>query len=198
MTLVAALSIGACGSDEQEQAAANAEAEAAVNELAAQLEAAANAGEETAEAGQQAIAPPPAAGAGESNFGTVSLVPGFAPDPHTADGTSGGNTDASTVNDACAGWIASSPDHLFVAGGAFASLRVMAHSDADLTLVIQKPDGSYLCNDDSDTGTDPLVSDAFAPGTYKIWVGSYEQGVNSRYTLGISEMDDTVPSSLGE
>lgn len=190
LTLMIALSLFACGGNEEE---AQAEAEEMANGLAAQLQEAAN------QAQQQAAQTPtptqPAAGAGGSNFGTVTLTPGFAPDPATATGTSGGATDASTVNDSCAGWIAATPDHLFVASGAFANLRIMAKSDADTTLVVQAPDGSYMCNDDGEE-LNPIVTGAFPAGTYKVWIGSYEQGTNSRYTLGLSELDTVMPSTL--
>jgi len=120
------------------------------------------------------------------------------PDPSTANGTSGGSTDASTVNPDCNGWIAGTPDHLLVVGADFGNLRVMAHATTandDVTLVVQKPDGSYLCNDDTD-GLDPVVTGAFPAGTYKIWVGSYEHGANEAYRLGVSELNSVTPSTL--
>lgn len=142
----------------------------------------------------------PAAGDGESNFGTVTVAPGFMPDPMTATGNSGGSIDASTLNPECAGWVSSTPDHLIAAGGDFAALRVMARADvaeADVTLVVQRPDGTYLCNDDTE-GLNPLVTGAFVTGTYKVWIGSYEQGTNAAYHLGISELESIVPSSLNQ
>src|SRR5688572_9702354 len=85
-------------------------------------------------------AAPTAPAAGGSNFGTIALNAGFMPDPHVARGNSGGATDASTINAACAGWVSGTPDHLLQAGSAFGSLRLMAASDQDVTLVVQKPD----------------------------------------------------------
>ena len=139
---------------------------------------------------------PAPTGGGGSNFGTISLNAGFMPDPHVARGTSGGATDASTVNASCAGWISGTPDHLFVAGSPFAMLRLMAASDQDVTLVVQKPDNTYACNDDTD-GTNPVVDIAQAPaGTYRLWVGSYQQGVNAPYRLGVTELPANMPSAL--
>lgn len=185
------LAVGCGGNEAEQQQQANEQAEALANQLGAALNMAAEQAQQPAQPTQQ-----PAQPAGESNFGTVSLNPGFMPDPHTASGTSGGATDATTLGTAgCVGYIAGTPDHLFNATQAFANLRVMAHSTADITLVIQKPDGSYLCNDDSE-GTNPLVEGAFPTGVYKIWIGSYEQGTNSPYTLGFSELPSNNPSSL--
>ena len=134
--------------------------------------------------------------AGGNTFGTVQLGSGFMPDPHTVTGTSGGSVDTSTWQAGCVGFVSTLPHHLFVAATTFPNLRVMAHSTADVTLVIQRPDGRYLCNDDSD-GTDPLVEGAFPAGTYKVWIGSYQAGVNSPYTLGLSELSSAMPSGLG-
>lgn len=185
------LAVGCGGNEAEQQQQANEQAEALANQLGAALNMAAEQAQQ-APAQQAAQAAP----AGESNFGTVSLNPGFVPDPHTATGTSGGATDATSLGTAgCVGFIAGTPDHLFNATAAFSSLRVMAHSTADITLVIQKPDGSYICNDDSE-GTNPLVEAPFAAGVYKVWIGSYEQGTNSPYTLGFSELSDKTPSSL--
>lgn len=163
---------------------------------AAQQQAAAAAAAQAAAAQAAAGAGAAAAAAGGSNFGTVQLNAGFVPDPHTASGTSGGSIDATTWQAGCNGFVTTQPDHLFVAATAFANLRVMAHSTGDITLVVQKPDGTYLCNDDTD-GTDPLVEGAFPAGTYKVWIGSYQAGTNSPYTLGFSELASVMPSGLG-
>lgn len=183
-------SLTACGGGNEEEA--QQQAESLANQLGEQMQAAAD------QAAEQAAAPaeaPAAAADGASNFGTITLVPGFTPDPHTATGTSGGTTDAATMNAACAGNVSGTPDHLFVASAAFANLRIMAKSDVDITLVVQKPDGSFLCDDDTD-GTNPVVAGEFAPGTYKIWIGSYDAEANGRYTLGVSELADVMPSAL--
>lgn len=189
LSLAIVAGLAACGGGNEEEA--QQQAEALANQLGESLQAAADEAAEAAPAAQGA----PAAAAGDSNFGTITLAPGFTPDPHTATGTSGGTTDASTLNAGCAGNISGTPDHLFVASAAFANLRIMAKSDIDITLVVQKPDGSYLCDDDSEE-MNPIVSGAFPPGTYKIWVGSYDATANGSYTLGVSELSETMPSAL--
>ena len=121
----------------------------------------------------------PAVGSAQpSNFGTVALRPGFTPDPHAASGTSGGQANANNVNSSCRGWIASNPDHVFQAQGNFNFLRIFAVSNGDTTLLIQTPNGQVRCNDDT-FGTNPSVEGNFGPGTYRVWVGSYQQGQNS-------------------
>jgi hypothetical protein len=147
--------------------------------------------------GQPAVAPiaapgvpPVAPSGGDSNFGTISLAPGFVPDPHLAQGVSGGNTDASTLNPQCRGYVSSRPDHIFVASGQFNLIRFIINAGTnDTTLVIRKPDGSYLCDDDgAGAGTNPAVQAMLAPGTYQIYVGSYMQGQNYPYNLAVTEL----------
>jgi len=192
--LVVALSFGVgCGDDGA--ATPGAPDQAAV--AAAQVQAAAAAA--AAQAAAAAAPAVPAAGDMTSNFGTITLAPGFMPDPHVEDGTAGagaGARDASTLDSSCGGTIDTTPDHILVLGGVSANLRIMAHSNIDTTLVIQKPDGSYACNDDSD-GLNPmaLLPNA-AAGNYRIWLGTYsqEETGDKSYKLGISEMPSVTPS----
>ncbi len=145
--------------------------------------------------GAGAAAAAAAVAAGNSNYGTVSLTPGFTPDPFKGNGTSGGATSAATFSAGCNGYVATQPDHIFTAGGAFGNLRIMAKSTGDITLVVRMPDGTFRCNDDHE-GTDPLISGNFPAGTYGIWIGSYQSGTNSPYTIGFSELSSINPSSL--
>lgn len=146
----------------------------------------------------------PGAGGGESNFGTVSLRTGFMPDPKVAQGRSGGARDAQTLNSECRGWIdANKPDHIFVAETAFGmNFRILAHSTSqptkDITLVIQKPDGTFVCNDDAaPPATDPIIANQnFMPGIYKVWVGSYQQGEFADYRIGFTEMSNVTTEQL--
>jgi len=133
----------------------------------------------------------------EAAYAAVSLSPGFLPDPQVVSGTSGGQTNATTMIPGCQGWIAGSePDHEFTALGDFAHLRIFVASEGDTTLVIQRPDGSYACNDDYE-GSNPLVELTSAEaGLYRIWVGSFHEGEYNSYKLGFSEYMSSVPSTI--
>jgi hypothetical protein len=195
LAAVMTFSIG-CGNDEeeaQEQAAqAQQQAQQALQQAQQQ---AAQAQQQAQQAAAQANTANPAAGG--SNFGTITLATGFTPDPHVASGTSGAGAsgrDASTLDANCRGQIDSTPDHLFVATTAMSNLRIMANSQSDTTLVIRKPDGTYACNDDGE-GLNPIVAIQGAPaGTYQVFVGSYNEGENAAYKLGVSELDSVTPS----
>lgn len=143
--------------------------------------------------------PPTAPGSGvASNFGTVTLAAGFNPDPHVVEGTSGGQVRADAKSSECKGWIAEDPDHVLIAATEFSLMRlVVSAGEADTTLVVQRPDGVFLCDDDGGGSRQPLVSGAFAPGTYRIWVGTFEPQTASPYRLGFSELPNTTAATLG-
>lgn len=159
-----------------------------------------NASQVGAPAGAGGAGPSGATAATPSNFGTVTLGTGFQPDPHVVTGTSGTTAesavDASGWDPSCRGHVTEAPDHIFVAQNDFAALRVLVRGqNGDTTLIIQKPDGSYMCNDDAE-GRDPVVVGNFTAGAYKIWVGSYQSGQNIPYSLGFTERPDVRTRSL--
>ena len=132
-----------------------------------------------------------------SNFGTVALSTGFMPDPHVVTGRSGGGQPAeSVISSTCRGHITPQPDHQFVAQTGFSFLRIMASSAGDTTLIIQAPDGSFLCDDDSGSNLNPRVEGSFAPGTYNVWIGSFGQGEYHDYRLGFTEMQHITDANF--
>lgn len=127
---------------------------------------------------------------------TVTLAEGFAA-PHIVEGRAGGATDASSLGEGCIGMIGSDPDHQLTLAAAMSGLRIYAAADEDITLVIQKPDGSYICNDDTEELNPVVTMESFPAGTYKIWVGSYstEDG-GASYKLAFSTDAAAMPSQL--
>ena len=128
---------------------------------------------------------------GDPGSGTVRLEYGFIPDPYTRNVVSGGTVDASNLGGSCVGYIADDPDvrlkYEALSGGN--SLYVSVNSGQDTTLVINAPNGRWYCDDDSGSGTDPMI--AFNPaqsGDYEIWIGSYDRGEYHETTLKISEL----------
>lgn len=126
----------------------------------------------------------------------ILLENGFVPDPHVVEGTTVGTRDASELAEGCHGFIATEPDHLLATRGTFAELRVLAHAEEDVSLVVERPDGTYLCADDDD-GTDPVLAAPFGEGAYRIWVGAAQRDREISYQLGFSELADVTPVSLG-
>lgn len=136
-------------------------------------------------------------GGDNSNFGTVSLSPGFTPDPYTVSVTSGGSHDVRDMNlgSGCVGYATRQPDFILDMSGSSSMLRIYMVGDGDTGLVINDPSGEWHCNDDSYGGTNPTVTmHSTSSGQYDIWVTSYSSGDNISGTLHITELDSRHPN----
>ena len=147
--------------------------------------------------------PTPATGAlnigGRPNFGARRVTPGFPRDPMKINVVSGGNINVTPLNLAagCTGFATAQPDLNFTLTGTSATLRVYVdrvRGNGDTTLIINKPDGTWICNDDSYGGRNPTVDlPNAAPGLYNVWIGSYQTGVQARGRLNITELPNNQP-----
>jgi hypothetical protein len=107
-------------------------------------------------------------------YGRVTLSAGFEPDPHVVTLSAGGPVDASTLGEDCTGSIARRPDFSLTYRPGDLPLYIAATSDADTTIVVRAPDGSYVCDDDSAGALNPAVRfETPARGRYQIWVGTF-------------------------
>jgi hypothetical protein len=111
----------------------------------------------------------------KANFGAASLRSGFTPDPHRVSVYAGGSIDVykdTGLPAACVGAISEAPDYRvnYTAGSLPLVFRTI--SSADTTLIINGPDGSWSCDDDSYGDGDAEVRfQNPASGQYDIWVG---------------------------
>lgn len=132
------------------------------------------------------------------NFGQTTLTAGFSPDPYTVDIIAGGDVDASQSPGAsgCVGMISNAPDFrlTYEAGGL--PLHIFAAAASDVGLVVNTPDGSWACDDDSGGNLNPaLTFSSPASGNYDIWVSAVgENSSGAATTLSISEL---IPSDDG-
>ncbi|MFT6399620.1 MAG: hypothetical protein ACJAYU_004389 [Bradymonadia bacterium] len=134
----------------------------------------------------------------EPGFGTVDLEVGFMPDPTTVDLTAGGTIAATgELAAGCAGFIANAPDVDFNYVAGSMPLYLFATSDEDTTLVVNLPDGSWICNDDSDGFNPALAFAAPQSGLYNIWVGSYVAGEYPAAVLSITELTPDFMAAAG-
>ncbi len=123
------------------------------------------------------------------SFGTISLSAGFADDPRVINVTAGGRLNAASIDSACVGSVANSPDVRLNYEAGELPLIISVASDADTTLVINGPDGSWYCDDDSGEGSNPSVRfNNPGSGQYDIYVGHYQQGRSIPARLHISEL----------
>lgn len=123
-----------------------------------------------------------------SRFGVVPLHAGFSPDPRIVSGEAIGEVRARSIHRKCKGWISESPDYLLETDTAFFNLHVLARSRSDTLLVVRKPDGSVLCNDNRNKTKDPMLRSHFPIGTTQVWIGVHEKGATAQYRLGFSEV----------
>jgi hypothetical protein len=129
-------------------------------------------------------------------FGTFELAAGFLPDPRAESVVSGGSVAVRYLGGGCTGYAAVAPDLRLQWDGAGTLLRFffIPDEDGDTTLVINAPDGSWHCNDDSFGTLNPTVDfDTGPSGTYDVWVGSYIQGEFVAGTLYVTELESERP-----
>lgn len=141
-----------------------------------------------------------ACGGGSSSAPIALSGPGFTAAP--VSGTAGGPTEGSTMSSDCIGMFPATAQHVVNVGAAIPMLRVLVNGgpEADTTLAVRRPDGTYACNDDSgDPGNsfNPLVEIAnAAPGEYQVFVGGYSMGDTwASYNLTFNETAGVFPST---
>lgn len=124
-------------------------------------------------------------------YGTLNLTAGFQPDPQVVAVQSGGSLNAQTLSSSCRGFIANAPDvRINYTPGTGLPLIISANASADTTLVVNGPDGSWYCDDDSGTaGLNPMVRfNNPRGGQYDIWIGTYGNASLQPAQLAISEL----------
>jgi hypothetical protein len=121
-------------------------------------------------------------------LGVVPLHAGFSPDPRVVSGTAVGEIPARSIHRKCKGWISETPDYLLDADTAFFNLHILGRSRSDTLLVVRKPGGSVLCNDNRSGTKDPMLRSHFPIGTTQVWIGVQDKGATADYRLGFSEV----------
>ena len=122
-------------------------------------------------------------------FGEFHLTPGFTPDPGLLSVQSGGSIDAADWSKTCKGFIANAPDlRMYWDGTGSLSLIISAVSNADVTLVVNGPNGEWYCDDDSGDGSNPSLTLTPTAGRYEIWVGTYASGETRPAVVSVSEL----------
>jgi hypothetical protein len=121
-------------------------------------------------------------------FGDMTAQAAIRPDPRRIAVTSGGDQLVDrTIGGSCLGYVTTEPSYRVTLGRARRFLTFWVEAGGtDTTLVIQQPDGSFICNDDCN-GLEPSVEiQTAAAGVYNVWVGSYHQGQQHAGELRVS------------
>lgn len=132
-------------------------------------------------------------------FGSLTLGSGFAPDPQRLHGALTTQVQADALGDSpfgpCRGWTTPEPSHLLTLTSSFERLAMSVESTQDTTLIVHGPDG-WRCNDDT-YGLQPEIAGAWSAGTYRVWVGVYQNGASGDYELRITAASGGSGSSGG-
>lgn len=144
----------------------------------------------------------------EAEFGTISLVGGFLPDPYIATVNAGGAVDVSTLDlgAGCLGFTTVEPTlELSWENDEETNLRVFATSTADIALAINTAGGEWICNDDGaeeGSGLNPsVVLEGAASGTYDIYVTVLDatvadSGLRAPVYLFVTEFETNTPAQF--
>ncbi|MBK6577964.1 MAG: hypothetical protein IPG17_17540 [Sandaracinaceae bacterium] len=113
-------------------------------------------------------------------------------------GRFGGPDSAQSLSPECPGWVASQPNHEIYVPAELEFAQLVVNSDPfDTTLVVQLPDGSFLCNDDTH-GLNPAVQLEPVPsGQLRVWVGSYQEGQEGDYQMAFTTDRGLDASAIG-
>ena len=136
--------------------------------------------------------------AGNPRYGRYLLAPAFAPSPFTRDALSGGDIEVKSLRlgDNCLGYAASDPDFLIELTGEFNRITFLVASADDTTLIMNLPNGSWACNDDTNGLNPALVLHNAPPGSYRLWIGSYSADTYDESVLYISQAaPDSLPTT---
>jgi hypothetical protein len=103
-------------------------------------------------------------------------------------GRTGGSVNAAQIHGrgVCRGYVTDPPSFIMNITEEQRFMRMFVNSAQDTTLVVQFPDGSFVCNDDSFNTLHPSIDDHFVPGVYYVWVGIYREGAVHPFRLTVT------------
>jgi Skp family chaperone for outer membrane proteins len=112
----------------------------------------------------------------DPNYESIDLDAGFLPDPVLFELIAGGDVYAGDVDFSCYGYVSEAPDYRlnYAAGGS--GLGIYTNAETDTTLLINTPDGEWICDDDNlylDNLNAGYYFENPQSGEYNIWVGTY-------------------------
>jgi hypothetical protein len=107
-------------------------------------------------------------------FIAINPEAGFPLDPFVISLQAGGPVDASTIAKECKGFVTRNPVLSVDYKGKTEILKIFFYSDGDPVLLVQTPDGKFMCNDNTNAALlDPTVTlTKPAQGRYYVWMGS--------------------------
>ncbi|HYO89635.1 MAG TPA: hypothetical protein VER79_13375 [Candidatus Limnocylindrales bacterium] len=133
-------------------------------------------------------------------FGETRLEQGFGTQivPATAAGVEPASLFSFNSDTPCAGYINLVPSHRFIYTGDEETLAVFFNGQADASLIVGLPDGTFVCSGDSAEGNlnPALLLESAQPGEYTVWLGSAAPSEIALGVLVISEDTAAQPDVL--
>lgn len=128
-------------------------------------------------------------------FGSTSLTSGFVPDPFQVGITGGGPAGVSYLGGGCTGFTTSAPSFsVNYTSGAFPTLRFYFVGSGDTTMIINAPNGSFFCVDDSFGTLNPTIDfNSPSSGRYDVWIATFAEGGSVGGTLSVTESTGNHP-----
>lgn len=107
-------------------------------------------------------------------FGVIEIDASLGAQTQTLPLQAGGQDQASMLSAECFGQInAAAPDLIMRLTEPVTRLSIFATAQTDLMMMVRRPTGTYICNDDAD-GLNPAVTLLKpAAGDYAIWLGTF-------------------------
>lgn len=121
-----------------------------------------------------------------ARFGTVRITGRVR--TQWVSGQAEGDTDSGSLGlpQSCRGFYAGNPEHVLRVRGDVDYLRLETDADGDPTLMLVAEDGAVYCDDDGGEGLNSRIEGSFPPGTYRVYVGSYQPNRSDSYRLLIT------------
>ena len=125
----------------------------------------------------------------DSHFGQLTF-PGVT----SGEGRTGGSTSLPALfgnrdrdNNLCLGFGDPIPDYILDLEEDVSQLSLQVNiGGRDTTLLVESPDQSLYCADDTELGPDAgMTRSGWKAGQYRIWVGTSEPGMSWNYTLSV-------------
>lgn len=136
---------------------------------------------------------------GEPLYGVIGLEETPPEGGLRLDLLAGGYEDASQLGGTCYGFVARNPDFQLDWQQAMGPLSLTTASEAETVLVLNTPDGDWICAGTSSRGGAPVVPLAEAPaGAYRIWVGTERQASSApeaELLVRALQADGSVPEA---
>ncbi len=125
-------------------------------------------------------------GASSADWGPVQFDRTVLRDPIVATGVGGGSVDASylgaTDGGHCFGFAGERPDHIVTVTERIEQAELLVSSAGPTSLIVHGPHG-WLCAGGEAADEGPALGTTLVPGTYRVWIGSWEPGQQPQYAL---------------